>query len=83
MCNDFTPAQKALHGMTQDVRKEYGEVEVLRRKLRLPPAERLNLCVKCVSYFLLYCKIVPKLIIRRWRRLLQPWRCRRCWIRLR
>ena len=24
MCSDYTPAQKALYGMTQDVRKEYG-----------------------------------------------------------
>ena len=73
MCSDFTPAQKAMHGMTQDIRKEYGGSGGVKKKVKAATGGKVKYeCYVCLL-FLLYCRIVPRLILRR---LLQPWRCR-------
>ena len=34
MCSDFKPALKAMHGMTQDIRKEYGGSGGVKKKVK-------------------------------------------------
>ena len=72
MCSELTPAQKAMHGMVQDIRKEYGGSGGAKKKFRAATGGKVKYeCCVCLL-FLLYYRIVPRIMLRR---LLLPRRC--------
>ena len=42
MCSDFTLARKALHGMTQNVRKEYGGSGGVKKKIKAATGRKVK-----------------------------------------